>query len=229
MARTATAVVDVTLVDASSLFEAGAALAEFSADKQRRPAQYDVLRNCLDRFRREAGWPNASTYLALAAVDPANPQQQRFVDAVRHAGFEVDVVPYRDTFPSLPPGVSPSAMSRRDPDNRPTPSFAARIAYIAGLLARHEDASLVAVSHAFELHGPFLDLSQRLRGRRIGFAYFRSLLDYRWQRSEILNADRSGDGPKFFDLDPYSQEIFGVNIDTRTSTTTEARAGFSRF
>jgi len=224
MAATAHVASNVTLVDTSSLFHAGEAIAEFSGDKLRVAPRYDALRRCLDRCRLEENWPRSTVNVALAAIDPANQQQQRFVDAVRHAGFDVDVVSFWDAFPSTPP-----SFSRPDADARRTVSFAPRIAYIAGLLARHPAASLLVVSHAFELYGPLLDLSHRTQGHNVGVAYFRALLEPRWQKVEALTEGVNNDSLKFFNLDQHSQDIFGISLDKSHDTTMEARASFTRF
>jgi predicted alpha/beta hydrolase len=225
MATSMPAASGVTLVDTASLFHAGEAIAtEFGGEKRLAP-RYDVLRRRLEHFRAEAGWPRAHLNLALAAIDRDNLQQKRFVEALQRAGFAVDDVDFRETFPSQPP-----SLSRRETDGRPTASFTARIAYIAGLLARQPEASLLLVSHSFELYGPLLDLSHRLKGGCVGVAYFRCLLEYRWQRVEAVQQSAvATDGFRFFDLDAFGEEVFGVNIATKTGSAREVRAGLDRF
>lgn len=216
------AVTAVTLVDTASLFHAGEAIAgEFGGEKRLAP-RYDALRRTLERHRTDAGWPKASANLALAAIDLSNLQQQRFIEALQRAGFAVDAVDFRETFPSLPP-----TLSRREAENRPAPSFATRIAYISGLLARHPENSLLIVAHAFELYAPLLDLSHRING--VGIAYFRSLLEYRWQRLPVVQSGSEDGGLRFFNLDHCSSEIFGVDIATRPGGSTGGRSGLERF
>jgi hypothetical protein len=223
MAKAVPVASDVTLLDASSLFHAGEALAEISNEKQRLAPRYDALRRCLDRARAERGWPNANVHLALVGIDRANQQQQRFVEAVRHAGFDVDTVDFRETFPSNPP-----SLTRREAEGRVTPCFSTRIAYISGLLARHIEASLLVVGHGFELYAPLLDLSFRLNGR-VGLAYFKTLLEYRWQRVDAISNPNGETSLTFVDLDPYCKDIFGIDLDIRSGNSREVQAGLNRF
>jgi hypothetical protein len=162
-------------------------------------------------------------HLALVGIDRANQQQQRFVDAVRHAGFDVDTVDFRETFPSTPP-----SLTRREAEARLSPCFSTRIAYIGGLLARHMEASLLVVGHGFELYAPLLDLSYRLN-RRVGLAYFKTLLEYRWQRVDAVSNPNGDSGMKFFDLDPYCKDIFGIDLEIRSGNSREVQAGLNRF
>ena len=213
----------LTLVDTASLFHAGEAIATESGSEKRLSPRYDVLLRKLGEFRALKRWPKADLNLALAAVDRNNPQQQRFLEALRRAGFDVDAVDFRETFPSVPPSLS------RKEEGRPAPSFSARIAYVAGLLARRPDASLLVVTHAVELLPLLLDLTERLKGGRVGVAYFGSLLEPRWRRLKDLQLGEDGIVPELFDLDDASQEIFGVDISTSTNSASEVRAGLNRF
>lgn len=118
----------------------------------------------------------------MVAVDPASEGQQRFSAMLSHAGYNVDPVHFRDAFISLPPGRSPN-----DSAARSSASFATRIAYVAGLMARHSSPSLLIVSHAYELCGPLVDLARRLPDAKLGVAFFGSLMDYRWKLSGNLS------------------------------------------
>ena len=214
----------LTLVDTASLFHAGEAIAAESGSEKRLSPRYDVLLRKLGEFRALKKWPKADLNLALAAVDRNNPQQQRFLEALRRAGFDVDAVDFRETFPSVPP-----SLSRKD-EGRPAPSFTARIAYVAGLLAQRPDAaSLLVVTHAVELLPLLLDLTERLKDGHVGVAYFGSLLESRWRRLKELQPGAGGAVPEFLDLDDTSLEIFGVDISTNTDSASEVRAGLNRF
>jgi hypothetical protein len=187
----------VTVIDTVSLYHASEAIAG-DAGSQKRPApRYDVLRRALERFRTEAGWPRPTTSLALAAISRTNAQQRLFVEALQRARFTVNDIDFRQALISAPP--SPS---RRDTDGRTTPSFSARIAYIAGLLAHDAGNSLLLVGHSFELYAPLFDLSHRIKG--VGIAHFRSVLEYRWQRVEAVHSGIQEGRFRFFDLDPLS-------------------------
>jgi hypothetical protein len=212
---------NLTLVDTASLFHAGEAIASETGSEKRLSPRYDMLLRKLEEFRAIAKWPKADLNLALAAVDRNNPQQQRFVEALRRAGFDVDAVDFRETFPSIPP-----SLSRKD-EGRPAPSFTARIAYIAGLLARRPKGSLLVVTHSVELLPLLLDLAARLEGGRVGVAYFGCLLEPRWRR--LKEMAELGMTQQFFDLDDFSQEIFGVDISTKAGSATEVQAGLNRF
>ena len=213
----------LTMVDTASLFHAGEAIAIESGSEKRLSPRYDVLLRKLCEFRSLKGWPKADLNLALAAIDRGNPQQQRFVEALRRAGFDVDAVDFRDTFPSVPP-----SLSRKD-EGRPAPSFSARIAYIAGLLARHPEGSLLIVTHAVELLPLLSDLTGRLKGGRVAVAYFDCLLESRWRRLKEMQLGEPGLVPELYDLDEAMQEIFGVDVFTTTDSATEVRAGLNRF
>ena len=216
---------DPTLVDAASLFDACDVTAE-RLDRSKITLDYSKLRERLDTLRRNAGWRPASLNSILLSIDPSSEGQQRFQAMLRHSGYEVDVLHYRDTWVSLPPGRSPSG----DKTGKPIVSLAPRIAYIAGLLARHPASQLLVVCHSFELYGPLTDLARRMSNGRVGLAYFGSLLDYRWKTTGLLNAGAEKERQmEFFDLDPYGNELLGVDLTGAPSTSVDARAGLSRF
>jgi hypothetical protein len=113
---------------------------------------------------------------------------------------------------------------------KPIVSFAPRIAYIAGLFARHPDPHFMVVCHSFELYGPLMDLARRISAGKVGLAYFGSLLDYRWKAAGLF--ERSDEGAPhihFFDLDPFGKELIGVDLSGGPSGTSDVRSGLSRF
>ena len=171
-----------TLVDTASLFHAGAAIAaEFGGEKRLAP-RYDALRRCLEKFRTDAGWPKANVSLALAAIDRSNLQQQRFIEALQRAGFAVWTRSTSAMFPSPPPSIS-----RSEQEGHPAPSFAARIAYIAGLLARHSEGSLLVVTHSFVIaSSPRSEPPPQRRLRRVPTSAVCS--NIRWQRLPIVQS-----------------------------------------
>ncbi len=228
MARPATSHFDPTIVDAASLFDACEVIAE-RIGRSKVTIDYTKLRETLDSLRREHEWRPASLNTILLSVDPGSEGQQRFQSMLRHAGFDPDVVHFRDSFVSVPPGRSVDEIFKRD-DGASKPktiaSLAPRIAYIAGLMARHADPQFLVVSHSFELCGPLMDLSQRLEKGKVGLAYFGSLMDHRWRGAGLFDGKLDVD---FFDLDPHGDALLGVDLASRPSASVEARAGLSRF
>jgi|GEM_PF-3476581 len=194
---------DVTVVDAASLFDASEVLAE-RYGRHRITIDYPKLKALLDDFREDAGWRPASMTSILLSYDPKSEGQQRFLSMLEHAGFDPDTCHFRDAFASLPPGRPPSESNQRSPV-----SFSARIAYIAGLLARHDDAHFMVVTHSFELCAPMSDLARRMDGR-VGLAYFGSLLDYRWKFAGLGDEEKLG--IEFFDIDQCGERLLGIDL-----------------
>ena len=219
---------DPTVVDAASLYDAGDVIAE-RFGRTKITVEYSKLHKCLNELRAKAGWRPASLSTILLSIDPNSEGQQRFQAMLKHSGFEPDVIHYRDTFVSLPPGRSPGEKS--DKPGKPIVSLAPRIAYIAGLIALHaeSDPQFLVVSHSFELYGPLTDLTHRVRNGKVGIAYFGSLLDYRWKAAGLLDQQAGSDRLQFFELDPYGKELLGVDLGGTTSAPADARAGLSRF
>ncbi len=219
-ASTSSTSLDPTLIDAASLFDASEVIAE-RAGRAKVTIDYTKLRACLDSLRVEHMWRPATLNTILLSIDPNSEGQQRFQSMLRHAGFEPDVVHYRDTYVSVPPGRSPNEMS-----GKPVVSLAPRIAYIAGLMSRHPAAHFLVVAHSFELFGPLSDLRHRMPEGKVAIAYFASLLDYRWKAAGLFDGKVD---IEFFDLDPFGDELLGVDLESGPSSTREARSAFSRF
>lgn len=216
----ATSSFDPTVVDAASLFGASEVIAE-RVGRTKITVDYAKLRESLDAARKEHGWRPALLNMILLSIDPTSEGQQRFLNMLRHSGFEPDVIHFRDTFVSVPPGRSPNEMSGKS-----VVSLAPRIAYIAGLMARHADSQFLVVSHSFELYGPLTDLRHRIQNGRVGIAYFGSLLDYRWKAAGLFDGKLD---LEFFDLDPYGDDLLGVDLGGRAGAATDVRTGLSRF
>lgn len=214
---------DVTVVDAASLFDAAEMLAE-RFGRHKVTIDYPRLKEQLDMFREDADWRPASMTSILLSYDPKSEGQKRFLSMLQHAGFEPDTCHFRDAFASLPPGRAPSEQGGRSPV-----SFSSRMAYIAGLLARHDDPNFMVVTHSFELCAALTDLARRTEGR-VGVAYFSSLLDYRWRFAGLGDADKSN--IEFFDLDECGEYLLGIDIATeeqREQREPPAPSGLSRF
>lgn len=211
---------DPTIVDAASLFDASEVIAE-RVGRNKITIDYTRLRDCLDSLRNEHGWRQASPNMILLSIDPASEGQQRFQSMLRHSGFEPDVIHYRDTFVSVPPGRNPNEMSGKS-----VVSLASRIAYIAGLMARYPSPQFLVVSHSFELFGPLTDLKRRVQGGKVGIAYFASLLDYRWKLAGLFDGKLD---VEFFDLDQHADDLMGIDLAGREAPTSESQVGLSRF
>ncbi len=206
----AKSITSATLLDGLSLFDTS----EFIAQRHgvaRAKFDHAKLKIRLDEIRRAAGWRPAETSVMLLSVDPESEGQQRFQASLQRAGFETDLCHYRESFVSLPPGRSPHESSRgfAEKSDKPLASLATRIAFIIGLMARHEETNLLVVSHAFELCAPLVNLAKRVPKGRVGIAYFASLLDARWRPAGLFDARLP---LKFFDLEPFGDELMGIDF-----------------
>jgi hypothetical protein len=205
MSDTTSGSIDPTIFDSNSLFDAAEFLAK-RGKRERVNIDYTKLGACLEGWRATHGWRPSSMKSVLLATNPASDGQRRFIAILRQAGFTPDEIHYRDAFVSTPPGISPSEVSAE----AMVESLAARISYILGLVARHDDVQVLVVSHAFELYGPLCDLARRFPKGKVGLAYFRSLLDYRWR--PIVREDQiQSAGIQFMDLEPFARDLFGVD------------------
>lgn len=187
----------VNIIDCPSLFYAAEVMAEREG-VQRLTFDYQALKNQLREVRVEENWPEASLDLAFVSVDLQSESQGRFVTALERFGYTVDRIDYRDAFISLPPG---RLVRDRDSSDRSVVSTSSRISYLAGLLARHPNADLLVVSHAFELYAPFVDLARRLSTGRVGLAYFGSLVDFRYRLAGFLEQKPRPGRPGFLDIE----------------------------
>ena len=206
----------VNVIDCTSLFQAADVLAEREG-VQRITFDYQALKDHLADLRVREHWPRSNLELALVSVDLQSEPQGRFVTAIERLGFTVDRIDFRDAFVSMPPG---RLVRERDSNERSVVSVSSRIAYLAGLLARHQDADLLVVSHAFELYAPFTDLAQRWTNGRVGLAYFSSLIDFRYRFSGFLDQKPRMGRVGFFDLEPELPKLVSsssLSINRRPS------------
>jgi len=187
----------VNVVDCPSLFYAAEVLAEREG-VQRLTFDYQALKEHLADLRIQEGWPQASLDVALVSVDLQSESQGRFITALERLGYTVDRIDYRDAFVSMPPG---RLVRERDPNERGVVSMSSRIAYLGGLLARHGNADILVVSHAFELYAPFTDLAQRLVKGRVGLAYFSSMVDFRYRLAGFLDQKPRAGRAGFLDME----------------------------
>jgi hypothetical protein len=204
----------VNVIDCPSLFHAAEVLAEREGI-QRLTFDYQALKNLLADLRARERWPQATLDLALVSVDLQSASQGRFITALERLEYTVDRIDYRDAFVSMPPG---RLVRERDPNERGVTSTSARITYLGGLLARHSNADILVVSHAFELYAPFTDLSRRLSNGRVGLAYFSSLVDFRYRLAGFLQQRPRPGTAGFLDLDPELPNLItgpGISLNRR--------------
>jgi hypothetical protein len=181
---------------------------------------YPKLRERLAQWRADVlRWEPPQHSVAVVSADEKSDGQRRFVEMLGRSGFQADVSFYRDNFVSLPAGRQPAEVFDKEKPHRPLVSLASRICYSIGLLARHADAQVIVVSHAFELYWPMSDFAERAARSKgkggIGLAFFGSLLDTRWKHTGIFE----GTSPiKFYDLDEFAPELLGgIDLGGRVS------------
>jgi hypothetical protein len=207
----------INVVDCASLFSVADATAKLH-DVQRYNLNYAALLQRLAEARRHLGFGPAETNLAIVSVDPSSDPQRRFVDAITKQGYEADSVDFHDAFVSLPPGQLPGEES----GYRSIISFAPRITYLAGLLAKSPDSQLVVVTHAFDVCWALQQLARRLTPRGgVCLAYFSSLYDFRWRRFFASQTSTGGGTVKFYDLQDHLYDLLGA----RESQVLERPAG----
>jgi hypothetical protein len=195
----------INAIDCASLFSVQDATAKLH-DVQRYNFNYAGLRQKLAEARRHLGFAPAETNLAIVSLDPASDPQRRFVDALGKMGYEVDPVDFHDAFVSLPPGQLPGEGS----GYRSVISFAPRVAYMAGLLAKSPDSQLLVITHSFDVYWPLQQLASRLTRGGVALAYFSSLLDYRWRRVFAPQSPSGTSKVKFHDLQDSLFELLGA-------------------
>jgi len=198
----------INVVDCPSLFDAADALAEREG-VQRLTFDYQAVKENLTEIRNRERWPRSTLDLALVSLDLQSESQGRFVAALERLGFTVDRIDFRDAFVSMPPG---RLVRDRASNERSIVSMSSRIAYLAGLLARHESADVLVVSHAFELYAPFTDLARRLSGGHVGLAYFSSLVDFRYRLAGFLDQRPRPGRAGFFDLEPELPKLVSSSL-----------------
>lgn len=201
----------INAIDCASIFSVQDATAKLH-DVQRYNFNYTGFRQRLADARKQLGFAPAETNLAIVSLDPTSDPQRRFADALGKMMYEVDAVDFHDAFVSLPPGQLPAEGS----GYKSIISFAPRIAYMAGLLAKVPDSQLLVVTHSFDVYWPLQQLAQRLTRGGVALAYFSSMLDYRWRR--VLPALSAGGTSKvrFHDLQDSLFELLGAR-ETQSS------------
>ena len=194
----------ILVIDGPSIFSFHQYLIDHHYHVQGKP-NYGALLETMER-----GLPGESfnPKVACVSISFEHEGQAKFTNFLEHQGFVVDATDYRDAF------VLPDKSS-------PYQRLSTRITYLAGLYA-HKRPHFVAVTDAFDVYYPLLDLVQN-RGCQATLAFFASGLEPRWQRAGLF----ADDSPvKFFDLDPFAKKILGVELGSRCSPKA-ARMGLS--
>jgi len=178
------------LVDATSIYAYHQFLKEQKLPVEGNP-DYAAL---LDVLRRELPEDNNfDPKLAFVAISFENASQQKFATFLsKNLGFIVDATDFRDAY------IVPDNSYQR---------LSTRLTYVAGMLSQQKP-HIVAVTDAFDVCYPFLDLVQN-RHCQVTLAFFRARLESRWQRVGLFNKNCP---IKFLDLDPYAKEIIGADL-----------------
>jgi hypothetical protein len=161
---------------------------------------YGALASRLDRIRVSAKLAPADRRVAVLAVDYDNQNQRKLAEAVANKGISPVKVDFRHSYVSVPLNDGEYAGSKPQ-------SLSHWITYMCGVLAVRDKPTVVVVSGAFELAGPLADFVER--GGTAVVAFFKRLLDKRWIDNGLL-ADKMP--VSFVDLEPYSGELLGVNL-----------------
>ena len=169
--------------------------------------QYAGILEACSHARGEHSLPEAEQIQLLTATDPANEGQSAWrghiVRLDQHRIVNVDL-PFWDTAITLPP-----AKPDDEKPYRPIYSLAPLIAYQLGVLSSRPSPSIVIASNAFELAASAADLVDRANATVV-IAFWKSLLDPRWERGGYLL--RPGAPLRFFDFEPVSRSILGVDF-----------------
>jgi hypothetical protein len=189
------------LADGSALFFTTRAL---GGDK---PLDYRRLE---ERLKEEYRLKSFDVTLFFTAYNLANESQQKFLAFIRDTmRWTLDAVPW---FEAVVPPSTYTTLEGNEP--RPFIRFDARIAFSLGRLAGVYD-QVVLVSDSYPLAWPMVQAIKK--GTAVNLAFFAQSLDPRWIRYF------RGPSPeiKLFDLDRFSEELFGLKGGTATSFASE--------
>lgn len=216
----------VTIDAGDSLFAAGLAHA-MMADVDKVNHIFPDLFALQDRIREGWEWGPVNQLVFIAAVDLSSDRQGGLLQKAGEAGAIIDPVDYRDYYPGPlpggPTGLTPAVVNKFGPSDssedsslsgqpRPRPSLSPRINFLLGGIAgrlkqsgttRASRAEVLVVAHHFEIKDSLMELSRR--GARVGLAFYRSLMEPRWERFGLYDSERSP--IKFYDLGPHLDEI----------------------
>ncbi|MCC6496677.1 MAG: hypothetical protein IT193_10530 [Propionibacteriaceae bacterium] len=203
----------LTIVDTLWTFS----IQEYAREQAGRPVvtQFGSLGRTLDLARAERGLRPADATFALASVDEKSPSQARFTEALASLGWQVEAIDFRSTVPSTP---------NVDRAERMTNTLSPSVCYLLGLTAGRPDPEVVVCSGSFDLFRPLMDFVVN-RGGRAVLAYFFRGLDPRWLSTGRLLSPASPIG--WFDLEPYSSDILGVDLTRVSDVDARSKDGLS--
>jgi hypothetical protein len=231
----------VTLVAGDSLFAAGLAHAAMAGMDKVSHLFPDLFAR-QNRIRQEWEWEPADQLVFVAAVDLSSDRQGGLLQKAADAGAIVDPVDYRDYFPGPvlagTSGVSAAGKqygsesaedASGDVQPRLRPSLVPRLSFllggVAGRLAKNggnrpgNRAEILVIGHQFELKDSLIEL--RRRGAEVGIAFYRSLMEPRWERFGLF---RSNCPIKFCDLGPHVDEITTLGFHRPAGSIDSARS-----
>jgi hypothetical protein len=237
----------VSICAGDSLFGAGLAHAVMAGvDKANH--LFPELFSRLDAIRDEWQWGRPEQLVFVAAVDLSSDRQSGLLQKASDAGATIiDAVDYRDYYAGPMLGASaalgggPGKQYGADgPDEagadlqpRPRPSLAPRLSFLLGGISarlKHHGsprasggAEILVIAHHYELKDSLLELHRR--GARVGLAFYRSLMEPRWERFGLFGTNCP---IKFSDLGPHVEEITTLGQRRAPRSTDAARSAPSQ-
>lgn len=201
------------LIDASAIFSA---LRSFESGK---PLNYKVLDEVLRRHSNV--WPRTFDLpLVWMAMDPANEGQAKFRSFLTEVmKFNLEAIPIAE---AIVPPATVQTMEQDQP--RPFIRFDNRISFALARLISNGYSSIVVVSDSYGLAYPMTEAARRTKGSKITLAFFRHLIDPRWEKVLKGGARTADELLDFFDLD-LERESLGVGV--RMAAPPPERAGLS--
>ena len=207
--------IGIVIVDGASLHNLLDAVANTLEKGQTRLRFHEFKKTC-DKYVRKAGFEGRALETRIySGVDPNSDAQTRLAQSWESAGFGFMGLDFRTCYPS-PSATDPTA-------RQATTHLAAPIAYSLGTLRRHENVTVLVVSHAFDFAGPLADLQNN--GAKVGLACFKSFLDQRWIQRKTI--DVAGGPIPFFDLEEDAPALFGFSMtDDLSAAQSKTGLGF---
>jgi len=233
----------LVFVAGDSLFGAGTALASI-AGVDRVTHYFPELFDAIKDIREDWNWKPADKLIFIAAVDRSSDRQGGLLQKASEAGAIVDSLDYRDYYPSPPAGGAPNLPTKfrdgevsdgsgaGDGQYRVQPSLAPRLSFLLGGVAagisrssrsRVTGAELLIVAHHFELKDSLLELVAR--GAKVGIAFYRSLMEARWERIGLFAANSP---IKFYDLDAHVEKVTTLGLRRRPHLPDPSRSAASQ-
>lgn len=192
------------IFDCLSIFDTIENLPRFIADPSKLPQtanfDYRACQGVLGNARVQNKFQVAQGTIALATVDPSSEGQSRFIAALARLGILVEAVDFRN--------ASVTTRLREDGERNFSATVGPEIAYVIGLLAGRPSPEVVVVSRVFEVFAPLMDFTTN-RGGKAAIAFFKRFMDPRFGISGLFEQDFP---IRFIDLEPFSQELLGLEL-----------------